>query len=108
MAFKRAQKPTFTTLVTVNIPNDKGGFDKNTFTGVFRRIETDEREALAALSHADLVRSVLVNWDMTDDDTKEKVPFSGDELEAALKIPPTPLATSMAFWESINGARTKN
>ena len=108
MAFKCAQKPTFSTLVTVNIPNDKGGFDKSTFTGFFRRIEADEREALAALTHADLVRAVLVNWDMTDDETKEKVPFSPAELEGALKILPTPLATAMAFWECINGARSKN
>lgn len=108
MAFKRAQKPTFSTLVTVNIPNDKGGFDKNTFTGVFRRIEADEREALAALPHADVVRSVLVNWDLTDDDTKEPVPFTPAELEATLKILPTPMATALAFWECINGARSKN
>ena len=108
MAFKRAQKPTFSALVTVNIPNDKGSFDKSTFTGIFRRIEADEREHLASLPHADLVREVLVNWDMTDDETREKVPFSRDELDAALKILPTPLATAMAFWESINGARSKN
>ena len=108
MAFKRAQKPTFTAPVVVNIPNDKGGFDKNTFVATFKRITDDERTELMGLTHTELVRRQLVDWDLRDEDTKEQVPFSTAELDAALQILPTPLACAMAFWESVNGARSKN
>lgn len=108
MAFKRTLSGTFTTLVTVNVPNDKGGFDKNTFTATFKRPNHDERKALADLSNDDLVRDRLVDWDMRDEDTKEKVPFSPAELDAILQIEPSPLAICEAFWTTVNGAKTKN
>lgn len=110
MAFKRTQNPTFSTKVTVNIPNDKGGFDKSTFEGFFKRLSTDQLKALREenLSDEDVVRQVLVDWKMTDEDTKEEVPFSKLELEAALQIQPMPSATAYAFWMGSQGARVKN
>ena len=108
MAFKLTQKPVFTTPVVVNIPNDKGGFDRNTFVAKFKRPSAAERDELAGLSHQDLVRKTLVDWEMKDGDSGDDVPFTQDNLEAALQILPTPLATAMAFWETVNGARTKN
>lgn len=108
MAFKRTQTPTFSTPVTVNTPNDKGGFDKNTFVAKFRRPTQDELEELRQLKNDEVVRRQLVDWDLRDDDTKEAVPFSQDNLEALLQIAPTPMATATAFWETVNGARSKN
>lgn len=108
MAFKMTQKPTFTTQVTVNVPNEKGGFDKNTFTAKFRRPAADEVEDLRPLKNDDLVRATLVGWELKDGDTDDEVPFTKDNLEALLQILPTPLATAMAFWETVNGARSKN
>lgn len=110
MAFKRTQKPKFTTTVTVNVPNDKGGFDKNTFTAEFRRVTTAELAEMRAssLTNEEVVRRVLVGWDMKDEDTGEAVPFSDLEMEATLLIAPSPLAIAVAFWESVNGARSKN
>lgn len=120
MAFKRTQTPTFTVKkVVVNVPNDSGGFDKSTYDPIFRRINQDikvvdgkpvksERDELAVLSHEDLLRNVLVGWHMVDEDTKEDVPFSKAELEAAMLVHPFPMATALAFWESLNGVRSKN
>lgn len=110
MAFKRTQKPTFTTPVTVNIPNDKGGFDKSTYVAKFKRPTQDEITEIRNLnlSNEDMVRRMMVGWEMKDEETGEDVPFSRDELEAALQVLPTPLATALAFWESVNGARSKN
>jgi len=108
MAFKRAQKPTFAAHVTVNIPNDKGGFDKNTFTAIFKRPTAEERLELVQLSNEELLRRQMVDWDLKDTDTNEAVPFSSMELEAAMQILPTPYATAQAFWECVNGARSKN
>lgn len=108
MAFKRSLSPTFSAPVVVNIPNDKGGFDRSTFDAYFKRPTADERTALAKLTHEQLVRSQLTGWKMVDDETKQEVPFSPAELDAALLILPTPLATAQAFWDALNGAHTKN
>jgi hypothetical protein len=108
MAFKRALSERFSALVTVMVPNEQGGFDKNTFTAKFLRPTTDQRDELAALTNVELCRRQLVGWDLQDGDTHEEVPFSRENLEALLQIAPTPLATALAFWEAVNGARTKN
>lgn len=108
MAFKMTQKPTFTTVVTVNVPNDKGGFDKNTFVAKFNRPKQDELEELRPLKNDELVLRQLVGWELKDGDTNEEVPFTQDNLAALLQIAPTPMATAIAFWESVNGARSKN
>lgn len=108
MAFKRTPSPTFAAPVVVNVPNDQGGFDKSTFTARFKRPTTEERKALADLEHVEVCRRQLVGWDMKDEDTKEDVPFNAAELEAALLISPTPLATAQAFWNALNGAHAKN
>lgn len=110
MSFKMTAKPTFSTPVKVNVPNDQGNFDKNTFTAKFKRPSQDEAQELRELNLTpeDLARRMMVDWDLTDGDTNERVPFSRENLEAALQILPTPLALAVAFWESVNGARTKN
>lgn len=108
MAFKQTTNPIFKTLVTVLVPNDKGGHDKSTFTAHFKRPTSAERTELIPLVHEDLVRKQLVGWDMKDEDTRQDVPFTDDTLDAVLQIWPTPLATAQAFWEGINGARAKN
>ena len=108
MAFKRTQSPTFTAKVEVNIVNEKGGYDKSDFVATFKRPTTEERKALGELTYEELVRKQMVNWNMQDEETKELVPFSAEELDAALTIWPTPLATATAFWETVNGARAKN
>ena len=109
MAFKRAVTPTFTAKVTVNVPNDSGGYDKNTFEAKFKRpMDLKEDAELRKLPNDEVVRRQMVDWKLTDDTTKEEVPFSQDEVEALLAIAPTPLATSLAFWETLNGARAKN
>ena len=110
MAFKMILTPTFSAAVTVNVPNDKGGFDKNDFVAIFKRPTTAQAQALrmeAGLSNEDLLRRQLVGWKMADENA-EDVPFSDATLEAALAISPTPMAMAVAFWESLNGARSKN
>ena len=110
MAFKMTQKPTFTAVVTVNIPNDAGRFDKSTFVARFKRMTQAEVEGmrLEGLSNEEVARRTLVGWEMKDADTGEDVPFTQDNLEAALQIMPTPLAIAQAFFEAAMGGRTKN
>ena len=110
MAFKRTLAPTFKTEVTVMVANDKGGFDKNTFIGEFKRASIEEQRDLRAkvTSNEDLVREQMVGWELRDSETKELVPFSAEALEELLSISPTPMAAAVAFWEGCNGARAKN
>lgn len=110
MAFKMTQKPTFTAVVTVNIPNEAGRFDKSTFVGRFKRMTQAEVEGmrLEGLSNEEVARRTLVGWEMKDADTNEDVPFTQDNLEAALQIMPTPLAIAQAFFDAAMGGRAKN
>lgn len=108
MAFKRTQTPSFSTPVTVKVPNDRAGFDKNTFVAKFQRPSTDDLETLRGLPNEELVRKQLIGWELKDEETGEDVPFTKENMEAILQIQPTPLATALAFWETVNGARTKN
>lgn len=110
MAFKKTFSPTFCTTVVVNVPNDAGGFDKNDFFATFKRPTTAQEKALrneAGLTNEDLVRRQLVGWKMVDENADD-VPFNPNTLDAALQVAPTPLATAVAFWECVNGARAKN
>lgn len=108
MAFKRAITPTFSIEATVNVANDRGGFDKNTLICKFKRATPDELKDLREVPHADVVRRQLADWELVDKDTNEKVPFSSDELDAILSISSAPVGLAAAFWEGSAGARAKN
>lgn len=107
MAFKLTHKPTFTVKVTVPVPNEKGGHDKNTFSAIFKRTSTEELKALAEqrMSDAELVRDRIVDWDLVDADTGQAVPFTAENLEALLQIQPTPKFTALAFYEHAYGGK---
>jgi hypothetical protein len=108
MAFRRTTDKTFPAEVTVNVANEKGGYDKNTFKAIFAHCTTEELTELRALRNEDLVVRKMVGWELKDAETGEDVPFTADNLAALLLIPPTPMAIGVAFWEQVNGARAKN
>ncbi len=107
MSFRLTQKPTFKAKVTVPVPNDKGGHDKETFVAVFKRKTTDEIAELRELSmtDAEFVREVLTDWELTDKDTNESVPFNSETLNALLAIQPVPKFTVLAFYENVTGGK---
>lgn len=108
MGFRLTPKETFSTLVTVPIANDKGGFDKDTFTATFLRPRTEQIGDLRLMSNEDLVRDRMTGWDMRDKDSGAPVEFSKEHLEALLAIPPSGPVTAAAFWDALAGARAKN
>jgi hypothetical protein len=136
MAFKRALSPTFPAQVTVNVPAEKGGFDKNTFEAVFRRpmpiidpetgkpmlfddpetgnpttkttLDTYKEGLGDAGNDKQFLRDWMVGWTLKDEDTKQDVPFDPVELEALLSIEPTPSATVTAFYMAYRGIKAKN
>lgn len=107
MAFKITQKPTYITRVTVETPNDRGGFDKSSFEAVFRRVDMDEVEELRKLTQKEVLERVLADWRGLEDE-HGPLEFSADNVRALLLIPQALLATSEAFWGSIFKAREKN
>lgn len=109
MAFKRNVSERIRVEVTANIPNERGTFDKNTFIGFFERPKSPEHmDELRNTTFPEVVRKQLKDWELIDQDTKEKVPFSAEELEVVLAIEPTPQAAALAYFEALKGRRTKN
>lgn len=105
--FRMKVSPTFKGKVTVNVPTEAGGFEKNEFMAVFERVPTDQHDQLRAMTHEQLALRVLKGWEMKDEAGGE-VPFTPENLAAALLIAPTPLATASTFWECVHAARAKN
>lgn len=108
MAFRRTLTPTFLAPVKVLTPNDKGGFDTNTFDAQFSRSDLAENEELKNLTNVDLVKRKCVGWKLVDAETNESVLWSPEELEAVLMVPGAALAMATAFWSSLVGVREKN
>jgi hypothetical protein len=108
MAFKRTTTKTFRAEVKVPVANDAGGYDDNSFTAVFEHCTSTEQEALRGLTNTELIKRKLKGWELVDAETKEAVPFTPENLEAILQIPPSPMKIAVAFWEQVNGARAKN
>jgi hypothetical protein len=106
-SFKKATAPTFKCEVKVPVPNQRGGHDMQSFTGVFKRTTTDELTNMVEqrIMDAELARDRLVDWEMTDADTGDAVPFSPDTLEALLQIHPAPKYIAKAFWEHVGGGK---
>lgn len=108
MAFKIAQKPTFVATVTVEVANDKGGVDRNTFKAKFNRPSTDDLAGLGELTHLDMLRKQMVGWSEVTDAEGADVPFDADTLEGFLQIPAVILPTVTAFWDGVRGGKAKN
>jgi hypothetical protein len=108
MTFKLTQTPTFTVVVKVDTPNEKGGFDRSDFKAKFKRVTTDEMDELRTKLQRDVMREVLVGWDGLVDDAGQAVDFTSEHVDALLNIPPALAALADAFWNNIVKAREKN
>ena len=108
MAFKLAQKPSYTVPVKVHTPNDKGTFDTSEFKVQFKRTTMEELNALKDIEQVDVLLGVIVGFSDLLDENDKPVDFNDINLSALLDIPQAQLALKQAFWESIFKAETKN
>lgn len=108
MTFKIALNPTFKTSVEVFTKNEKGLFDKSTFSAIFERLDLNELEELKKLPAADVLRQKLKGWEGLLDEDNKDVPFSQVALDSVLQIPEAVLALQEAYWTSIFKQREKN
>ena len=114
MAFVLKQSDTYSWPVAFDIPVDGGRMQRQTFDGEFRRLSQSRITEIGAqikteeITDADLAAEVLVGWSgVTDGDGKE-VPFSQKALEQLLDVPMLASAITVAYFESLQGAKRKN
>lgn len=106
VSFKKRE--FFKVTVTIPVPNEKGGFDDNTFVGHFKHTTHEEARALRERPDVEVVRDRLMGWDMEDADTKQPVPYTPEMLDALLSIASAPYHTAFAFYRAVGGNKAKN
>lgn len=105
--FKLTQSETFKAPVKVNVATPSGAWREESFVGIFKRTDEDRREELIALKNTELVREVLVGWEMVDE-SRAPVEFNEQNLEAFLKLTGAVRETTVTYWKHNVGAKEKN
>lgn len=98
---------TFKASVKVNVATKSGAWREESFIGEFKRTDEDEREELLALKNVDLVRRVLIGWDMKDGQG-QPVPFDDSTLNAFCRLTGAVRETTLVYWKHNVGAKEKN
>jgi hypothetical protein len=109
MPFVLSKKPqTFRRKVTVDTPNDTGTYDRSEFMATFRRVDSEELDALKNDPQVECLEKVFVGWSDLVDDNNEQVPYDPVNRAALLAVPQARLAIFLEFWNSIFKAREGN
>lgn len=115
--FKVAQSNSYKYPVSVDMISESGNTQKNSFTGVFRRLPSEEVTRWISQIHeanregsveaveisCKVARELLVDWEDIRDADNEKIPFSADALNQILSIHPLPISIASAWLESVHG-----
>jgi hypothetical protein len=114
MAFVLKQSDSYSWPVTFNLPVDGGRHERQTFDGEFKRIPQSRITEIGGqikaeeITDADLAAEVLVGWSGVTDNSGAQVPFSQHALEQLLDVPMLAAAITLAYFESLQGAKRKN
>lgn len=114
MSFTLKRDDRFKWPVSFDVPIDGGKFKRETFDAEFRRLNQSRINEIHAQARADevndldIAREVLVGWDGIKDDDGEDVPFSESAREQLLDVPMLASAIVAKYFESLQGAKTKN
>ncbi|MEM5449854.1 hypothetical protein [Paraburkholderia guartelaensis] len=112
MAYVLSKSPTLTAKVEVTEPGNApdGSVENFTFVAVFRRLDSDELDAL--LKSNKPIRTVLADllagWSDLRDATGQELPFTTEYRDSLLKIPHAVVGLWGAFLEAHSGAARKN
>lgn len=121
--FKLAQSDNYRFPIPVETIAESGAARKESFTGVFRRIPSDDvtnwiarineanRQGVEAAVEVsrELAHGLLTDWDDIRDANGEKIPFSREALNQVLDIHPLPISIASAWVDAVNGgAKRKN
>jgi hypothetical protein len=126
---KSEKDKSITWPVKVEVAADGGKIKKYEFTGVFRRLDDDEKEAIDdelksadassgdeggnvwKVRNVDAIMRIMADWKGVADQDKNPIEFTRDNLLAAARsINGTPIlrAINIAISEISTGALTKN
>ena len=106
MAFVLAQTEKFKSTVKVQTKQANGVWKEESFTAIFKRTGEDERERLAALKPAEMLREVLLGWgeDMLNEH-REPVPFTSENLDLFLNFTGAVRETHAQYWVDNTGSK---
>lgn len=105
--FQLVQTETFKATVKVNVATPSGAWREESFVGIFKRTDEDRRDALINLKNVELVREVLVGWEMVDTQ-RAPVEFNEQNFEAFLKLTGAVREATTTYWKHNVGAKEKN
>lgn len=113
MGFVVKQSDSYVWPVSVELPNDGGRFEKQTFDAEFKRIPQPRVERIIQDSQdgnirdRQIIEELVIGWKGVTDGENE-LPFSQKNLGMLMDIPGVERATIMAWLESLTGAKRKN
>lgn len=105
--FILAPTETFKATVKVNVATPSGRWREESFVGIFKRTQEDQRERLLAVSNTELIREVLTGWEM-EDEQRAPVEFNEQNKEAFLQLTGAVRETAITYWNHNVGAKVKN
>ena len=105
--FILAPTETFKAKVTVNVATQSGGWREESFTGIFKRTHEEDRERLLQLKNTELLREVMLGWEMVDEQ-RTPVDFSPETFESFLRLTGAVRETATTYWQHNVGAKAKN
>lgn len=105
--FILAPTETFKATVKVQVAMPKGGWREESFVAIFKRTFEEDREELIKLSNVELLRRVLTDWEMVDEN-RAPVPFNEQNFEAFLRLTGAVRETMLVYWQHNVGAKEKN
>lgn len=108
MAFTLTPSETFKQEVKAQLKTEKGAWREESFVGIFKRTPDDEREARLKLSNKELLREVMVGWEMKAYPTGEDVEFNETNFEAFLLLTGAVREAVIAYWNASTGVKVKN
>lgn len=114
MAFKLAQRDSYTWPVPLSIPADGGRFDKFSFDAQFRVLtqarirEIGDQINAGDTDDAAVSREIICGWSGITDANDKEMPFSEKALDDLLNIPMVATFIVRAWFTSLKGAKQKN
>lgn len=109
--FVLSKSATYSWPVKFDIPSSGGKFEKVYFDAIFKRLQQSEiKKALdsESLTDADFAKRILVGWKGIQDESGEEIPFSESALDDLCEFAGAAKAITVAYIESITGAKAKN
>ncbi|WOI43786.1 hypothetical protein [Acidovorax sp. BLS4] len=98
---------TFKATVKVNVATPSGAWREESFVGVFKRSDEEQREELLELKNTELLKRVMVGWEMVDEERKP-VEFNDQNFGAFLRLIGACREAAKVYWQHNSGAKQKN